>query len=190
VAAAHPGKTGRVPIPTLAPPTPDAPPTSRWRRGGVVLVALAIVAFWAYVFSIGENDDHESKVQDVTFAPAAEARCAQAATAIDALPPAYTAKSPQDRAVVLAQANAIVDAMVADLHTMVPGNARDASLVNGWLGDYDRYVEARHVQQAKLADGQDPAFAVPAEGGKPLTETMDAFATLNAMPSCVTPQDV
>ena len=184
------GETDPVPTPTLAPPPPQAPSTRAWTRALVVLVCLAIVGFWIYVFALGPEDNEESRVGDEGFRAAAEARCAAAQAEIAALPPAYTATSPQDRAVVLAQANAVVDAMVADLRAMTPTDERDRSLVGQWLDDYDAYAAARRAHQEKLARGEDPQFAVPAVGGAPLTRRMDAFAEVNDMSSCEVPLDV
>jgi hypothetical protein len=182
--------TGGVPIPTLATPAPDAPPVRRWKRVLVVLFCLAVALFWVYVFATGPQEDHASKLDDTSFANIAEQRCAVAQAEIGALPPARTAKSPQDRAVVLAQANQLVDELIVDLRAVVPEEARDRSLATQWLDDYARYAQARHDHQAALARGEDPEFSVPAVGGRPITLQMDAFAQLNEMPACEVPQDV
>jgi len=179
--------------PALPPPAPGVvtpPPASRWRRIAVGVVCLAIAVFWLWVFLIGPEDNDESRLQDTRFTAAAEARCAQAREVIDRLPPAYTARSPEERAEVLAEANVEVEAMVRDLRALAPSDERDGVLVSRWLDDYDGYVEHRHTYAEALARGEDKPFAVEAVGGQPVTRRMDAFATLNDMPSCEVPPDV
>jgi len=179
-----------VPVPTLAPPAPGVRPTPTWKRVLVVAFCLAVVAFWIYVFATGPEENTASKINDAAFTEAAEVRCATAQAAIELLPPAHTATSPQDRAAVLAEANVLVDDMVRDLRGITPTAEKPRALVVQWLDDYEAYAEARHIHAAALARGEDPQFAVPAEGGLPLTRQMDAFAELNEMTSCEVPQDV
>lgn len=172
---------------------PRAQARPRWKRPVHVLLALVCAAFavmWAFALFI--NDPQPAGVlDDVSWPPRAQAVCARARAEVDALPPAHTAHTPQERAVVLDRANDTLAAMVADLRALgLPASGRDASFVQQWLADWDGYVASRRAHADALRAGDDGEFSVADAGGEPVTERMDFWARVNDMPACVVPLDV
>jgi hypothetical protein len=169
----------------------DLPPRQiRWYHGLLTLIVLAIAAMWVYVLFLAPTENR-NRIADRNWAAESERICAPARAAINLLPPAATATSPQERAVVLDQANAIVDRMVRDLDGRpVTGPAREQQLVKLWLGDYATYAANRRAYSEQLKAGQDTQFAVAENGGAPITLKMDNFAEVNSMLSCQVPLDV
>ncbi len=179
---------------TPSPPGPDSVSTGRsgWRTVVTLLlivVVAAIVAMWVYAFFFASGRSADL-LRDTTFAPRSQAICAAYKVKIDALPPARSAKTPQDRAVVLDQANELVAAQVAELGAVRPSDPDDLRLVNHWLSDWESYVRNRGAYADQLRSGKDGPFAVDDVGGQPITLRMDAFANTNSMSTCQVPLDV
>ena len=88
----------------------------------MILIAL----MWAYILSPwSKTGDPPTTLKDKSYAATAEPLCAATQTKIDALPKAYTAESPEDRAAVLAKADAMVATLVKQLHGLQPKVAED-----------------------------------------------------------------
>jgi hypothetical protein len=165
----------------------------RWSAGAIgLLVAVILIALmWAYILSPwSKTGDLPTTLKDKSYAATAEPLCAATQTKIDALPKAYTAESPEDRAAVLTKADAMVAILVKQLHGLEPKVAEDRQFTDQWLADWDSYLASRVRYASILATGKDDRFTVEAEGGHPITERMDGFAVLNEMPSCQVPLDV
>ena len=116
--------------------------------------------------------------------------CAPYRRIVDALPPAPASKTPQDRAAVLGEATDTLTEMVAGLRTIAPDNPADQAIVDAWLQDWDHYLADRYAYRDKLATGTDAKFLLTSSFGVIYTRSMDNLATVNAMPSCITPGDV
>ena len=158
---------------------------------GLFVAVILIVMMWAYILSPwSKTGDVPTTLQDKTYAAQAEQLCAATQARIAELPPANTAKSPEERAGVLKQADAMVAELVHELHALQPKVTDDRQYTEQWLSDWDSYLASRQRYTAILATGEDARFTVQAEGGHPITERMDGFATLNNMPSCQVPLDV
>lgn len=165
----------------------------RWTAGSIgLLVAVILIALmWAYILSPwSKHGDTPTTLEDTGYTAAAEQLCAAAQAKINALPKAVTAKSPEDRARVLTQANSLVSQLVTQLHALQPQVQADRQFTDQWLADWDSYLASRQAYARLLASGKDDQFTVQAEGDHPITERMDGFALLNDMASCQVPLDV
>ncbi|HEY4333399.1 MAG TPA: hypothetical protein VGM78_12540 [Ilumatobacteraceae bacterium] len=165
----------------------------RWTPTTVALLVavILIVMMWAYILSPwSKTGDLPTTLKDKTYAATAEPLCAATQAQIAELPKAFTAGSPEERASVLTQADAMVATLVKQLHGLEPKVEQDRQFTDQWLADWDSYLTSRQRYAAILATGEDERFTVEAEGGHPITERMDGFAMLNNMPSCQVPLDV
>lgn len=176
-------------MPTQTP----APRASRWRVGRA-LAAVAVVgmlAMWGYVlylaFGPGRADPPD-RLDDPTFARAAEARCSQALDRVAELPLAVETETPEERADVLDQANRHLAAMLDDLAELVPPG-EDGELVEEWLADWRIYLRDRQDYADALREDPDARLLVTPKGGDQITDHLDAFAADNHMPACGTPTD-
>jgi hypothetical protein len=162
----------------------------RWYQWLLAVTLVGIAGMWIYLFFFASRTN-QNRIGDHAWATRSEALCASAGRAINALPPARTAKTPQERAATLTQANIIVDQLVSRLAAKPPtGSARDISFVDQWLGDYRSYASSRQAYAKELRNGSNARFAVATQGGAPITLRMDAFSDANGMPSCQVPGDV
>jgi hypothetical protein len=176
--------------------TEPAPPAEHGRRKITPLKALlglslvAIFAMWMYAFFFASKASPD-RIDDTAYQARAEQLCAAADADLDALPPAADARSPQDRAAVLDQANARLDRLVADLAGI--GTSPDPEQrVARWIDDWRVYLGDRARHTEKLRAGDDPRFAETpvVETNTPISLRIDAFARVNLMPSCQTPRDI
>ena len=183
-------------LPEESDPFGEPAPEDRLTRIGFVLAGGVVVlslAFWVWAFGPWVSRENPDRLEGRAFPERAEVICSDANDAIDALPEARTATSPQERAPVVEQANDLLAAMVADLRSTsaATANAEDAVLIGLWLDDYETFVEDRREHAAKLASGQDVQLSVTAipEVG-PIDKRIDGFARVNDMESCTVPLDV
>jgi hypothetical protein len=167
---------------------PDDEP-SRIGRGLAVLVVAAIVLMWLYIFSGVAAEDPPDQLDDDAFALVAEPRCDAALAELDALPSAGESGSAAERAVVLDEANEILADMVDDLAAVEVDDEDGRELVGLWLDDWRRYLADRRAYAEELRVDEDAELLVTARGGRQITLTIDRFATVNEMASCVTPLD-
>ena len=158
---------------------------------GLLIAVVLIILMWAYILSPwSKTGPVPTTLEDKGYATQAEQLCAATQAQIAELPKANTAKSPEERAGVLKQADGMVADLVNELHALQSKHADDRQFTDQWLADWDSYLASRQRYAAILATGEDERFTVEAEGGHPITERMDGFATLNKMPSCQVPLDV
>jgi hypothetical protein len=181
--------------------TPTAPPARRGSPVGrvvVIVLIVAIAAFWLYAFLWPR--EAKDKIPDGAWTEQAELVCQRWQDEVNALPPAndFLDVEPREealrqRADVGEQATAYLRSMVAELQTLpAPTDADSADKLELWFADWDAYLEARDVHVAEWRAGQDVRFREPPvrEGGlSPISLRMDAFAGTNGMPTCRVPQD-
>ena len=163
------------------------------RIGRVVItvVVLAMVAMWGYVLYLAIGPGRASspdELEDPAFATAAEARCSEALDRVAELQPANEAESAAERAVVLAEANDHLRAMLDDLDGLVPGG-EDGEIVAEWLADWRTYLGDREDYAVALTEDADARLFISAKGGQQVTDYIDQFAQDNRMPACSTPVD-
>ncbi|MXZ95651.1 MAG: hypothetical protein F4Y99_06975 [Acidimicrobiaceae bacterium] len=186
-----------------------APDPRRWRRLGRWLGGLFVVGsfvFWAWAFSPWARTENPARLDNRGFAQWADQRCAEAQTAIAAVPTARQAASRAERADQVDRATDEVEALVDDLRmraqvslaTSTEGDGPpDADLVGDWLADWDVYITDRRSHSAKLRTADDDTpdrelrfLLVDMTEGSTYTERMDGFSRLNNMDNCQVPGDV
>lgn len=166
----------------------------RWSTARIVVVGLAIamVAMWGYVLylAIGPGrEDPPDRLTDARFAPAAEARCSAALDAVAQLPAAADTDTPEARAAVIEQANAVFADMLEDLSALAPAG-EEGDMVAAWIADWRTYLDDREGYAEALRADPEAPFYVSARDNEQVTEYVDAFAADNRMPACGTPLDV
>lgn len=174
---------------------PDAPPVTRIRRMGRWALVIGVVGFtallWFAAFNRwGTNDVPGALDNSRAFIEAADQRCASSVEAIDAARPASSATSPQDRAVIIDNANAELNEMLLDIRTIGAGSPADQVVVDQWLDDWNAFLGFRRVHADKLRAGNDVRFTVERADERSLDARIDAFASVNQIFSCATPGDV
>ncbi len=157
---------------------------------GRLLAALAVggmIGLWGYLFLIADPGVTD-QLDDPAFSDAAGPRCAETKAAIDELPLASEATSPQDRAQAVSEANDLLETMVSDLRAIAP-DGDDGHLVGLWLDDWETYLGDRQAYARQLAEGEDVELLVTGREGEQITVTIDHFAEVNHMIDCQIPLD-
>jgi hypothetical protein len=188
----RPPESGPRPAPARAAPTLEDTRRSPGRivaRVAIVLTVVGIAVMWGFAF-FGSYES-PGRLEDRTFPTAAEPICKVAKAEVDALPPAFVAKSATERADVIVQGSDRLDRMIAELRTKVPPGD-DAAGINQWLDDWGRYVLDRREYADQLRLDPNARFLVTQSDRdrSQITKGVDLFATVNAMGSCVTPTDL
>jgi hypothetical protein len=188
-------------VPEASSSTPTAaPPAARSRVGRVAVIVLlvALVLFWAYVFLWPRQA--EDKLGDRAWTDQAQDVCERWEARLADLPPAMSfadvepkSEALRQRADVGAQANEYLRSMVAELRALPAiSDPEDADKVQLWLQDWDAYIDARDTHVEEWRAGKDERFREPpVEAGEisPISLRMDAFANTNLMTACRVPQD-
>jgi hypothetical protein len=170
--------------------TADTAPRTRFGLIFAVVVVVAIVVMWIYLFLIADPNVPD-QLDDEAFPTDGQAICAAAEARLDDLPDAREARTPQERAPVVADANDILSEMVADLRDIAPTEGTDGRITDLWLDDWETYIGDRARYADALAEGEEAELLVTArETGGQITETIDHFAEINNMEDCATPLDV
>lgn len=172
-------------------------PTSRpWTLGRLLAwgVALSVIGVWGYVMYlsifVGRAEPRE-RLADEGYREAAEEVCAPHRDRIDALPFASELDSPAERADQLDLATDELRQMIDELETLVPpSDADEAEAVSRWLVDWNIYLENRDAYADRFRQGLDEPFRVTDADGEQIDTKIDAFAHINFMESCETPDDV
>lgn len=170
------------------------PPSARRRLGSIAakVVILAMVAMWGYVLFLAFGPGRQpppDRLDDPSFASAAQERCDEALDEVATLPRAVQAASARERSQIVGQANDVFARMLDDLEAIVPAG-EDGTLVALWLSDWRTYVGDRQAFADALLVDADAQLLVTAKDRDQITEYLDAFAADNAMPACATPIDV
>jgi hypothetical protein len=174
----------------------DQPSTGRTTRGLVVVAIVSFVGLWGYVLYLAVFEGRQppaDRLEDPTFALSAEDVCADALDLVDELPLATEATTPQERAMVLDQANDIFGSMLAELDgmTTLVTDEDELGRLDAWLADWETFLGDREAHAGRLSDGEDSRLIVsekPGEG-RHITGWIDEFALANKMDSCVSPAD-
>jgi hypothetical protein len=173
-------------------PAPSGPEGWHWNAGRIagLTITVALAGFWIWAFSPLPDRGNPDRMTDRAFPAAAEAVCAEARSAIDALPAANTADDFAARADLVDRGTVVIRGMIADLGTLPVDNAEERGWVDAWLDDYATYTDDRDSFAALLRAGDDraPTFSVRGLEGVPTLVT--GFAKVNNMSSCEVPGDV
>ncbi len=160
-------------------------------RTAGTLAAVGILSLWLYAFFIYDPGLKIDELADRSFPLAAEQVCAATRERIDALPPAFRADTPADRADVVDQANRELRSMVAELRNIVPADAgRITTGVNEWLDDWGQYIDDRQAYADGLRVDGDTRFTESVKANRQVSRAIDGFAKVNRMESCTAPGDV
>jgi hypothetical protein len=168
----------------------DQPPATRrtWKRWilGFVLAGIAVMWIYVFWFDLSGRGQPLDRVSDRQWSAAAEAVCAPVRAKVFELPQASSTRTPQERAVVFAQATELLATMVTRLQALpFNGKAAEREVVDRWLADWRTLLQDRQEYIAQLRTGYDGEFGVTAgEGGAPIDGRMDTFADVNHMKSC------
>jgi hypothetical protein len=156
------------------------------------LFVVFAIGFWAFAFSPWARDiftapdqlESDALVADV------ESLCAAARAQIAELPAASLSTTAAERAAVVAEANSILKAMVADLRLFDPENEDDGRLLGLWLDDWNIYLADRDTHVDRLTNEGDVRFLNTERLGVFIHERMDGFSRVNNLDSCETPGDL
>lgn len=177
--------------PTVAP-EPHA--RRRWSPGRVAAtgVVVLLLAMWGYVLYLAFGPGRQpppDRLDDTTFAVAAQAVCRDALDDVAELPRAVETPDPVERAAVVEAANDRFARMLDDLAVLTPAG-EDGAVVTAWLADWAVYLGDRSAYAEALRTDPDARLLVTPKQNEQVTEFIDAFAKDNRMPSCGTPLDV
>jgi len=179
--------------------TPDAPPKRfSVSRVLVVLTVLSMTLLWIWILSGEPKRRNPDYLADRAWVERAGERCDEALAAIDDLPEATSADTPQDRVATVDRANTVVADLVADLRADEPDDsADDRRVVKLWLDDWDRFLDARVDYADRLraydpgSDAEIPRFLLPEnQKGDGIDRPIKSFADVNEIPQCAAPGDV
>jgi hypothetical protein len=172
-----------------------------WTVGRVaaVVIVLATVAFWAWIFAGGPKKLNADHLHDAALVRRTEQRCLDLGTTLAELPNAKDAKTASQRADTLERATDEVQAMVDAIAADAPKTGPDAKPMAGWLADWKVYIGDRRAYARALRTHPKAPFTlsrstIAVSGGAqppPVDEAIQVFASeANDMPACKTPGDV
>lgn len=175
--------------------THQAPSSERrWTTGRILLAGAiaAMVAMWVYILYLAIGPGRQpppDRLEDPTFATAAQQRCSEALDDVAALPRAGDTATADQRADVVEAANAIFTVMLEDVERLAPAG-EDGEIVLEWIGDWRTYLGDRSDYAEALRSDPKADLLVSAKDNDQITKHIDAFAADNKMISCGTPIDV
>ncbi|MCB0960455.1 MAG: hypothetical protein KDB04_13190 [Acidimicrobiales bacterium] len=171
----------------------ESPLSMSWSVGRIaaVVAMLAIIGFWAWVFSGAPAKQNPDYLDDREYATALEARCQQLRDDIGELPSATELPDRSERADVLDQANALVGDFIDDVAADAPTTGSAAKAMDGWLADWRTYLgdRERYVERLRADEG-DRFYVSKSPLGDTVDETIEVFADVNRIEACATPGDV
>lgn len=172
---------------------PEAP-RRVWLRILLGVIVALIGAMWVYAFLFAPRDAL-NRVEDRTWSARAEVRCAAAKQELLALADMRTIEEVgegalREKAGIVDQTNAILDAMLDDLEATPPSDEKGQDLVPRWIADYRTYLGDRQAYADQLRAGDNSPFAETEVDGSPITGYINDFARQNEMTSCQTPIDL
>lgn len=179
--------------PSVDPEHVERARSLRFRIGrvAVVVAVIVVVGFWAWVFTGGPTKANPDRVHDRAFIARTAKRCDTLRDRLGKLPNAASIKLAAKRADVLDQANLQVARTVAAIEKDAPRRGDDSTVVEGWIGDWKRYLQDRRNYAKRLRVDPTAQFVVsesPLKAG--VDDTIETFADVNDMPQCATPGDV
>lgn len=181
---------------TESDPRPAGEPPPPARRGATplvvlgVVVFLAMVVFWAWIFSGAPRATNPDRVEDRAWAEDAEATCAATMERIDQRTQEAGDRTPDQRADDVNAATDDLEAMLADLRSPPPDGDGDAEVVDPWLADWEQLLADRRTYADALRTDEDARFLTTEKFGDPLDRVVQTFAEVNDMPSCAPSGDV
>lgn len=170
-------------------------PPRMWARALVILLLVAFVVFWTWVFFFASKEA-VNRIDDRAWAERADAICLQASrdrfeltnlTRIDQAGPELI----RQRADIVDQSTDILERMLADIVAVEPFDEKGQAIVPQWEADYRIYLEDRRVYARQLREsGENLPFYETATDGIPISERIATFAGDNEMSDCAPPLDL
>jgi len=155
-----------------------------------VLVLAVFAVMWIYVLTNTGKYHPAQWLVDRTFPTAAEPVCAAALADVRALPNARDTASPAARADVVDGATRRLTTMQSALRELVvPGTERE-DFVRQWVDDIGVYLADRTDYANRLRADAGAEFLETVKYDTQISKSLNAFAEVNKMESCVTPGDV
>ena len=106
------------------------------------------------------------------------------------LPLAKEAKTPADRAELIAQGTRVLEKMKASLAGLALNSEKDNFNTDSWLSDWDTYLGDRRNHVKRLTElGDIEPLLTATDSGKSVLERMNGFARVNDLDSCLDPGD-
>lgn len=165
-----------------------------WSVGRVlaIVVVVATVIFWLWVFAGGADKPNPDRLADRAYVARTEATCLSLVQDLKHLPNAARIHSATHRADVLDQATAEVQAMVDTIEADAPRHGTDALSLRDWFADWHAYLGDRRAYARELRANPKARFTVSTNKRlhAGVDDTIETFADVNAMPDCATPGDV
>ena len=180
------------PVESVAPSEQLPEVRSRAGRVAAVMVIVATVMFWVWIFSGAPKRSNPDRLSDRAFVERSHRRCQELRRELDGLPAARIAASASERADVLTRANVLVSAMVDELEADAPTTGDDDQRLRGWFGDWHTYLDDREAYVEALRSDPEARMTVTenSELSDGVDKTIEVFADVNDMPDCATPGDV
>ena len=175
-------------------PERDEPLAMTWTLGRVlaIVVGLALVVFWAWIFTGGPRRPNPDRLEDRAWVETAVDRCQRMLDELDEIPSAAATPTHQERAVHVREANAVIASMVDDLERSAPTADQDRDVLDPWFGDWRVYLGDRATYADRVAADPGATFQVTENEdlGRGVDDTITTFADVNDMPECRPPGDV
>ena len=166
-------------------------------RIAAVIFVVGATVFWIWALVIAPRFfEAPDGIVDAQYAVEIERRCAVAIAELQVLPTSQSVETPQDRGLLVEQANDALSRMREDLEFLPGGTEEDQVLIGRWLGDWDIYLADRELHAEKLLAGEDSRFlnreVIDAATGREIfvAERMSGFARRNEIRSCLPPGDL
>ena len=154
-----------------------------------VAAVAGITGLWAYAFFFAPSGNPD-RVENEVWLEKAETICSQALNEIDLLPLAKEAKTPADRAELIAQGTRVLEKMKASLAGLALNSEKDNFNTDSWLSDWDTYLGDRRNHVKRLTElGDIEPLLTATDSGKSVLERMNGFARENDLDSCLDPGD-
>ena len=154
-----------------------------------IAAVAGIIGLWAYAFFFAPSGNPD-RVENEVWLEKAETICSQALNEIDLLPLAKEAKTPADRAELIAQGTRVLEKMKASLAGLPLNSEKDNFNTDSWLSDWDTYLGDRRNHVKRLTElGDIEPLLTATDSGKSVLERMNGFARVNDLDSCLDPGD-
>lgn len=146
----------------------------------------AFVAFWFWALFLIDKTA-VNKFEDRAWAENAEEVCAPVKAAVRRLDLQATADL-EGRADLVVESTDMFAAMLDELESDLPDDAKGAAIVPDWIADWRTLLQNRYDYADELRAGNEVPFTETAVQGVPITERLETFAGDNEMDSCAPPR--
>ncbi|MCB0977366.1 MAG: hypothetical protein KDB02_07880 [Acidimicrobiales bacterium] len=181
-------------MPDTLSPEVDEPLAMRWSIGRIlaVLAFLAMVAFWAWIFTGGPKKANPDRLADRAWVSTAVDRCQRMLDDLDEIPSAAETPTPAERAKNVRAADAVLSKMVDDLEASAPTDPKDREVLDHWFNDWRVYLKDRARYADAVATDPGAVFEITENERlhRGVDDTLKTFADVNDMPDCAPPGDV